>query len=197
MVFGVSIDFRGGSTILNWYLYDPSNETMFWFLYVSPYFRVVTFSIGIFLGLHIRNCSEEKFTRPLYLSSIFEIFSLFLIVCLMFLWGKQACYWYTIPICFSILIFAKGDGVVSRLLQNRYIVKISKISYCFYLVHFPILEFVGYLLQYKGVNTASDLWVCFGMSLMVSILISSIIHICVEKQVSNIKITYKKSVMNQ
>lgn len=184
-----------GSTVINWYLYDPSNETMFWFLYVSPYFRIVTFSIGLFLGLHIRNCSHEKLSRSLYLSSILEIFSLSFIVCIMFLWGKQACYWYTIPISICILIFAKGDGGVSRLLQNRHIVSVSKISYCFYLVHFPILEFMGYLLQYKGVNTASYLWVCFGMSLIISLLLSSVIHLCVEKQVSNIKITY--SVMNQ
>lgn len=181
-----------GSTIINWCFYNPSNEIMFWFLYVSPYFRIITFSIGLFIGLHIKSHYDKKLSDSFYLNSFYEVLILFIIIFLMLIGEKQACYWYTIPIAICILIFAKGDGVVSRLLQNRFIVRSSKISYCFYLVHFPILVFMEYLLRYKGISCPSYLWLSFGGSLIISLFISLVIHLLVEKQMGYIKITYKK-----
>lgn len=177
------------STIVNIWFYDPQNEICFWFLYVSPYFRIITFSIGVFIGLYMKNSCRDNSTKISLVGSLKELLLVCIIVIMAYL-GKKAGYWYTVPLSFFILIFANGRGVISKILCNKYLVKISSISYCFYLIHFPILQYVEYWITGYNISSQMLLWISFGVSFLISFLVAAFIHYCIETRITHIKISY-------
>lgn len=180
------------STIVNIRLYDPHNELCFWFLYVSPYFRIITFSIGVFIGLYMKkNSCIENSARISIVGTLKEVVVVSLIIIMACL-GKKAGYWYTVPLSFFILIFSNGRGAISKILGNKYLVKISSVSYCFYLIHYPILQYVEYLIADYNISSPVLLWIAFGISFLISFCAAIFLHYCVETRITHIKISYIK-----
>lgn len=97
------------------------------------------------LGLYINN-SDIHQTRMK--SSILEIISLLVLLSSIYIIKRAAGFWYTVPLVLLILSFAKPcTGIVSEMLSVKPMLYLSKLSFCFYLIHFPILQFVEYVLQ--------------------------------------------------
>ena len=151
------------SSTINYIWYDPQHSTMFWFLYVSPYFRIVTFMIGMLLGVFYKSYRlvEGKITLK---HSLLELLFFFIIAIFIAKYHKGAGYWYTVPIVILISISVKGAGVCSYILKNRILVQLSKYSFSFYMIHFPILSMVGFLVINLNINISSTLYLIFLLS---------------------------------
>ena len=169
------------STVLNCLLYNPSNKLLFYFLYVSPYYRVVTFSIGILLGLYVNNRNNDKGVGSI-IGTLIEMVSVILIVILMTYFHKVAGYWYTLPIFLLLLVFSlNSNGLVSKILSLQCFQKLAKVSYCFYLIHYPILSFGGNYLQQYDCTGRRIMIIALLLSLGVSLFAAYILNKYIEK----------------
>ena len=166
------------STFLNSLFYNPEHKFMFWFLYVSPYYRIVTYTIGMFVGLYVKNSRTEN-TR--FNSSFSEVLSLMCLFCSIYFLRKAAGFWYTLPLVLVILSFAKPcRGIVSGVLTVKPLLNISKLSFCFYLIHFPILQYVEYILSKYEIQSTYILLMVVFVSFCASLLAANVLHRYVE-----------------
>lgn len=174
------------STFINSLFYNPEHKILFWFLYVSPYFRIVTYTIGMLLGLYINN-SDIHQTRMK--SSILEIISLLVLLSSIYIIKRAAGFWYTVPLVLLILSFAKPcTGIVSEMLSVKPMLYLSKLSFCFYLIHFPILQFVEYVLQKCDIRGTIILLAIVFASFCVSLLVAYILHRYIEIPATKLRI---------
>ena len=115
-------------------------------VYVSPFFRVVDFMIGIILYL----CIKDKVCccrRPI-LATFFEIFAIFSAIIALILYssvskryGYASLYW--IPSAMLICAFsisAKWGGLFSVLLSKPWLVYLGKLSFPFYMIHLIVIN---------------------------------------------------------
>lgn len=185
------------SMFLNMTLYDPKKETLFWFLYISPYFRIVTYSIGILLGLYVKGASFN------YIESISLKFSLLEIAFYIFIgifisnYHKVAGYWYTIPIIILILLSANGSGIVSHLLKEKHIVRLAKYSFSFYLIHFPILITIRYVIEKLEIKSPNEILLILLVSLVAIFISAMVMYHFIERKFINIQIQFKKNNQKQ
>lgn len=174
------------STTINMLFYDPTRKLLFYFLYVSPYFRIVTYTIGLLIGLHASKVDKQK-NNSVATASLLELIPLLLILGIILFFHKSPGYWYTFPLSLLILFFAKGEGVFSKILSMNFFQKISKISFCFYLIHFPILEAVRYYLQQYDVSNRSVLLLVLMLSLIISLIAALLLHVYIEIPLGKVK----------
>lgn len=169
------------STILNYYFYNPSKKLLFYFLYVSPYYRIVTYTIGILTGLYIIG-RKETLVVHFVKGTFLEIISLAMILCLMIVFHKAAGFWYTLPVFLLILVYSMNfNGFVTRALSLKCFQKIASVSYCFYLIHYPILSTLGYYLKEYNITGKSMLVIALFLSLGLSFFAAYILNIYIEK----------------
>ena len=103
------------STIINYFFYSPSNKILFWFLYVSPYYRIITYSIGIFIGLYVTS-KERLDVKNNFIVTLIEALPIVTILALMFVFHKVPGFWYTLPVCVLICVFSlflNGGGFLN------------------------------------------------------------------------------------
>lgn len=179
------------STIINFFLYDPSSKIMFWFLYVSPYYRIITYIIGMLIGMMIiGEKTDIQFWVEKY-KTLFEILVVSMFLIIMFVFHRAAGYWYTLPVALLIGVFACDGGWISKILSNKVLLSLSKISFCFYLIHFPILQALQHYLDVLNVTPVFIMIVVL-VSLLVSLCASYFLHIFIEKPFSRIRISIQK-----
>ena len=178
------------STIINIFLYDPHNTIAFWFVYVSPYYRIITYSIGILLGLYVRLNSITTSSELSTKMSLLEIVFYTLMGIIFYIFNKGAGFWYTIPLVILILLSVKGTGIISYLLKNKYLVQISKYSFSFYLIHFPIVMSFRYLISKFGISEPINLYAIFIISFIVSFGAAIPIYHFVECKFKDVQISF-------
>lgn len=180
------------STIINYFWYDPSHKYMFWLLYVSPYYRVLTYSIGLLVGLMIK-VGDLKFLSIIKRNcTLFEIASISCVLILICVFHKAPGYWYTVFIALMITVFAVGGGALTKLLSNKILLKVSKLSFCFYLIHFPILQTMEYYVCRCVGLTSNMVYLAVLSAFLLSLVSAVVLNKYIEKPLSRIRIiTYK------
>lgn len=127
-VFSLFISF-----ILNFFCYEDN----VWFFYISPFYRIVTYTQGIVLAFLYNRSKEIGCNLSYTQQSLLEFFSVLLFV------TELVCvspytntgFYYTASLSFIIFIFMSGGGIFSRLLSNNYLTELSKLSFSFYVIH--------------------------------------------------------------
>lgn len=116
-----------------------------WYFYASPFFRVIDYTIGMLLGAFVAKYStERKINSCVY--ELIEILSLALFIfayCLRHVICKgflQDIWW--LPFA-AILIFTLSyqKGIISKILSINLFEYLGKISFSFYLIHYPIIRY--------------------------------------------------------
>ncbi|MDP2205754.1 MAG: acyltransferase [Alphaproteobacteria bacterium] len=86
--------------------------------------------------------------------------------------------------CMALLVFSVVAGYSNRLLDNGAARYLSRISYSFYLVHFPLAPAVLYLWSIWG---AGAFWVYSAAYLCISLLAATALHFALEKPFLDMK----------
>jgi peptidoglycan/LPS O-acetylase OafA/YrhL len=117
---------------------SESNEFYDWLLYISPYFRIVDFGIGIVLFNICRSGVFNKWRKripptPLELSAIL-LSVVFYCAAYYIPQAYRHAMWYWVPISFLIYVFYYQAGRISKFLSTKTWVLLGEISFSFYLV---------------------------------------------------------------
>ena len=127
-----------------------NNELCVWICSINPLFRILDYFTGCCLGklyLHSNkdNCKNQT------LHSIVQILTvIFLLFAFIFLIpnAKTAYRWSLIMTPLSIITififaFAFTEGIISKLLNNKILISLGKISYEIYIFHLIILRYLS------------------------------------------------------
>lgn len=145
-------------------------------LYISPYFRISDFLLGIILAKKYtkRNIKSNKNFTVIEVMIIISFIGIYL---LSFILPSQ----YTRGVIFSpifiigIYYISYEGGILSQFLKNKLLINISKISFEFYMVHELVIGLLKKVLIFKNIN-----WILRNiLSAIIAFLISYIIaYIC-------------------
>lgn len=110
---------------------------------------------------------------------------------LSFTWLSQAVWW--IPTVVAILVFSlmdKAGGVLSRLLDSRALVAFGNASFCFYLLHMPLMNGLRRVLNFAGLHpgNVSFFAATFITAIVVSMLVSRYLDVPLGRRLKRILI---------
>lgn len=130
------------------------------FIYVNPLFRLFDFSLGIWLYHLCSNGAMEGLTKRLdglstIKKSLLEVALILLsIILVMLSFGVErryayTCFWWlpSLLIIYLFFIFDKNGGLISRILNNKYLVLLGSLSFVFYMLHLQVLTVNNYLME--------------------------------------------------
>lgn len=132
-----------------------------WFIYISPFFRIFDYLIGFLLGLIFVNLKDNsmKKIRISWVYTILEIGTLFLLYKsykLPYFQEDSLRYGlYYIPICALIIfIFAFGKGILSYIASTKILIHLGKLSFYIYMIHQLMINYTNILLGNPMYNAA-------------------------------------------
>ncbi|MHC1681699.1 MAG: acyltransferase family protein [Clostridiaceae bacterium] len=115
-----------------------------WLIYISPFFRMLDYFVGIILGVIIKDSKEKKLSQATFWEGISILF--FLLAYYYFPFINRAYRYgvYYMPfIIFIVYVFAFQGGLISRILSNRVFMYLGEISFEFYMIHRLILTTIS------------------------------------------------------
>jgi peptidoglycan/LPS O-acetylase OafA/YrhL len=133
--------------------FEPLTEAEWrrWFFYLSPYFRVIEFILGVAAALLVTKCRVvlSEYRRVFRLMATVGVFGLFVWYLLPLTLASNLqparLYQYLMPPIFFALILANcddDDSLVNRLLSSSPLIFLGEISYSLYLFH-PLSPRIG------------------------------------------------------
>jgi peptidoglycan/LPS O-acetylase OafA/YrhL len=152
------------------YLFNNSMEGYtfgWWFFYISPYFRIFDYIIGLVLGLVFMS-SDGFFTLRMSINRI--LFSALEVISILFF--VYSFYWvrffsqypplvmgaYFIPFCvFVIFVFSFQRGIISLILSTKFSVYLGGLSFSFYLIHQLAISYVAIFFATPIYGMTSDI----------------------------------------
>ena len=151
-------------------------------IYINPLFRIVDFYLGVELFYIYENITISRSYEPsVYSRTLVELLGIVLVVFFLLLYpyvpprySYVSLYW--IPSIFLILVFAlhaEVGGAISRLLDNKYLCFLGKLSFPFYVFHVVvILRYSGMknFLGFSGMLNWLDACACILIILLISYL---------------------------
>ncbi len=147
------------------------------FRYCSPYIRVFYYFIGMILGMIFINTKDNIKNRSNKLSTIVEVISIISFVLgWILLYNKQYSEITSILIFVSLIyIFALEKGKVSEILSKNIGVFLGKISFEFYLIHYPLIKYLGNrIVKNLNVNNVMISIIMFVISIILATMVNSI-----------------------
>ena len=124
--------------------YNGSNIGL-WYFYYSPFFKTIDYTIGMLLGVFVaRYSAGSKITSCNY--NVLEILSLALFI-LAYCFRHKVSKGLLLDIWWlpfaAILIFSLSyqKGILSKILSTKLFEYLGKISFSFYLIHYPIIRY--------------------------------------------------------
>lgn len=162
-----------------------NNVHSHWLFYISPFFRLFDYTIGILIGLFIKKLSTENDKKiKCRLFTLLEAVSIVTFI-IIYLFSpkipKVATYGiYYIPVMLLlIIIFSIQQGYISKLLSNRLLVYLGGISFEFYMIHPLILTYITHFTKQNHPILISV--ICYVFSLVSAIGMNKAINILHEK----------------
>lgn len=119
-----------------------------WFVYIFPLYRAVDFFIGCNLGYFWLKRDKDN---GLVKSSVFELCTLFIVTCSIKICNELGERWWTFTAIFTIssilliYLFAYKNGIITKILTNRFFVRIGNISSIMYMTHSVVIRYVDYV----------------------------------------------------
>jgi len=149
---------------------NPNSEAGNWGIYIFPLFRIAEFIIGMLICLLFRKRSEIKPNFVVF--TILEVLTL----CSIFVVHKLSHFIdpalrsgiiYVPFIATMILVYSFQCGVVSKILQHKFLVTLGEISFAFYMIHQLVIRYDNLFITWKGSQTVHDLFL-FVISVTIS-----------------------------
>jgi len=167
-------------------------------IYINPLFRVVDFCLGVELFFIYEKITISRVYELSVLSrTLVELLGMGLVVAFLLLFpyvsprfSYASFYW--MPSLCLILIFAlhtKLGGVISRLLDNKYLYFLGKLSFPFYVFHNAIIwqySHMENLLGFSGGLSVLDACVCILIILFISYLYVKYIEPVITNKLRNL-----------
>ena len=123
-------------------------------------------SFGFLLGLLMHNLYREGFLEDINWDAVCMVaIATLLILPTISVAGYDFEIIYHLPICVLVYSLTHARGYAARIFDNRPITYLGEISYSFYLVHFPLLNFLTYNFGPSVRELTADagqavLWMC-------------------------------------
>lgn len=127
-------------SIILFHMYQVPQTPRFygWTYYVNPAFRVIDFMIGMLL---CRLFLTKKVIIEGSKATLLEILSLILIIVfatfginnIPMQWRYDI--YYIVPMALTVFIFAYGNGAISKMLTNKWLVLFGEASFSLYMIH--------------------------------------------------------------
>lgn len=138
--------------------------------YSSPFHRVFYVLIGMNLAMIFVKLKNRNVVMPEKISNIFEVFISILVVIYFFIRNSlpdtNFYYKYLIDVflcsCF-VFVFAFDKGVISNIMKKSAIQFLGNISMYIFLIHFPLIMFLGALVEkyYSWTVFSATVFMCF------------------------------------
>lgn len=131
------------------FYYLLPNINIKWIVYCFPLYRLGDFTIGCIFG-YLFTVAPENLSLLKKNSNVTEwvIVLLTIISWVVYYFLNETLQWFTYTCLFLpfsaglIVIFAKGDGIVSKIITNRITLFLASISSYFFLIHRQLLYYV-------------------------------------------------------
>lgn len=156
-------------------------------IYINPATRIIDFSIGICLW-HIhsqRQSVNSRRQQSAFTSNVMEISAIALLIAAIAAYPilpdylKLSIVWW-IPLSLVVLAFStSGGGIVSHVLNQKWLIGFGNISFSFYMVHLLGITSVNMLIDKLGIADSF----AFNLSaiLITDIILALMINRCYEK----------------
>ena len=168
----------------------PSTSSIFyWFIYISPIYRVCEFAIGMCLGFYYikytrfgANNNVDK-AKPLWITTAYEIVAVVFAGFILMLAQKDtvnSAVWFSrtelyIPAsCALIWIFAEGKGKLTKLLTQKSLIRLGDLSGYGFLIHQVVIRYFDKIVKYTGLSTT-------GLIILIEFVITIVASVVVEK----------------
>lgn len=149
------------------------------YIYCNPFYHVLDFLLGMYIAK-----AYMKDTNKLKNANLIELLLVVVFILqygLSFIVGDDPSY-YSILFTIALYVFAKGEGIISKLLCNKYLVVIAKYSFDFYMIHELMLRI------FRKVFNNLMLWYPIRCIIIaIPALICSILFVLVYKKLTSIK----------
>lgn len=145
-------------------------------LYITPYYRVWQFVIGIITAYLVSNVSQDNFINNS--SNILEIIAF--VLCVFFtifpITEIVSCIFTLLSdiVLISVLFYSR-NGIISKLFSSKILNYLGDLSGNIYLIHFPVVALLGGLLKPYFVNSFGSS-IVLGIILFLITLVISIIY---------------------
>ena len=123
---------------------DEDIELLFLFFYVSPYFRILFYLMGIFSAYIFmdKESTHNKGTIWQISATVLSLFAYFISISQKDFYYSQYNLYLTPIFLFLIYAYTK-DGVLSRFFSGRFFPKMGNLSMYIYLLHYVIINYVA------------------------------------------------------
>lgn len=148
-------------------------DTEYW-EYIFPPARLGEYLGGIIAGTMVRILKEKHYRLPPLLFTAMEAGALFLWVWRLYLpvpdWQYRVVFWL-LPNFLAIVVFAFGQGALSRLFKNQWLRYCGDISFEAFLLHPVVIHIYLYISEVGNISTAGNIFsaiFCFAATMYLS-----------------------------
>lgn len=156
-----------------------------WYYHSGIHCQIFTYLIGLFLGCICKHFPINETLEKH--ASIIEIATVLVLVFLVLNFRQKYLFYHPAMVLF-IYVFFQGKGILSRLLSNKALWHLSKISFAFYLTHFFFVHLTLYLSMFKWRNfqtlTLQQGFILTIAALFATFLTSFVLYELVEKRLT-------------
>lgn len=164
-------------------LYKVFNNTKLsqWFLYISPFYRILDYFMGMLVGfIWINTRKDINFNKNIM--TIFEIFILSVISINYIPSINIYCEVNIALLLVGVFVFSLEGGLLSKILSNRIFIYFADFSFEFFLVHMPIIIICGKVSEILGVRTLIGRGVTVSISFIITVVLAKILNNYVTKK---------------
>lgn len=164
-------------------LYKVFNNTKLsqWFLYISPFYRILDYFMGMLVGfIWINTRKDINFNKNIM--TIFEIFILSVISINYIPSINIYCEVNKALLLVGVFVFSLKGGLLSKILSNRIFIYFADFSFEFFLVHMPIIIICGKVSEILGVRTLIGRGATVSISFIITVVLAKILNNYVTKK---------------
>lgn len=164
-------------------LYKVFNNTKLsqWFLYISPFHRILDYFMGMLVGfIWINTRKDINFNKNIM--TIFEIFILSVISISYIPSINIYCEVNIALLLVGVFVFSLEGGLLSKILSNRIFIYFADFSFEFFLVHMPIIIICGKVSEILGVRTLIGRGATVSISFIITVVLAKILNNYVTKK---------------
>lgn len=164
-------------------LYRVFNNTKLskWLLYISPFYRILEYFIGMLIGFIYSN-KKECINFNNNIMTIFEILILS-IIGINYIPSINIYYEVNIILLLvGVFVFSLERGLLSKILSKKVFIYFADFSFEFFLVHIPIIIICGKVSEILGVRTLIGRGVTVSSSFIITVVLAKILNNYVTKK---------------
>ena len=152
-----------------------------WFLYISPFYRILDYFMGMLIGfIWINTRKDINFNKNIM--TIFEILILSVISINYIPSINIYCEVNITLLLVGVFVFSLERGLLSKILSNRIFIYFADFSFEFFLVHIPIIIICGKVSEILGVRTLIGRGVTVSSSFIITVVLAKILNNYVTKK---------------